>query len=242
MFREKRKRSDSVLWQKPLYQQKCQTGKVTTQTRCQKITQGLLADLSRSVWVTTATQLVWFTGFTGPTVPLTINKWENKSEIDDVCVFRVNAPTNWRRQHWLLIVWDIFAFSSAYMTKLARGSTQFPLQNCIRVDRYTKMAAMAFEWHCSFATTQKIETKAKRKQVLTVFYQVNIFRSNLATKLATLVSDWPTHFLFLRVLHRVYCTDFDEIGVEVITQLPLPHMRFWVDPQKKKWPPWPRFG
>ena len=31
--KRKRKRSDSVLWQKPIHQQKCQKGKVTTQTR-----------------------------------------------------------------------------------------------------------------------------------------------------------------------------------------------------------------
>ena len=35
------------------------------------ITQRLWTDLGRSVGVTTATQLVWFTGFTGPTFPLT---------------------------------------------------------------------------------------------------------------------------------------------------------------------------
>ena len=62
--RRKRKRSDSVLWQKPLHQQKCQKGKVTTQTTPQKssITQRLRTDLGRSVGVTTATQLVWLTG------------------------------------------------------------------------------------------------------------------------------------------------------------------------------------
>ena len=71
--KRKRKRSDSVLWQKPLHQQKCQKGKVTTQTTPQKssIKQRLRTDLGRSVGVTTATQLVWFTGFTGPTFPLT---------------------------------------------------------------------------------------------------------------------------------------------------------------------------
>ena len=47
----KRKRSDSVLWQKPLHQQKCQKGKVTTQTTPQKssIKQRLRTDLGRSV-------------------------------------------------------------------------------------------------------------------------------------------------------------------------------------------------
>ena len=62
--KRKRKRSNSVLWQKPLHQQKCQKGKVTTQTTPQKssITQQLRTDLGRSVGVTTATQLVWLTG------------------------------------------------------------------------------------------------------------------------------------------------------------------------------------
>ena len=64
----KRSISDPVLWQKPLHQQKCQKGKVTTQTTPQKssIKQQLRTDLGRSVGVTTATQLVWLTWFTGP--------------------------------------------------------------------------------------------------------------------------------------------------------------------------------
>ena len=63
-LRTKRRRSDPVLWQKPLYQQKCQRDKVTTQTTPQKssIKQQLRTDLGRSVGVTTATQLVWLTG------------------------------------------------------------------------------------------------------------------------------------------------------------------------------------
>ena len=62
--RTKRRRSDPVLWQKPLYQQKCQRDKVTTQTTPQKSSnkQQLRTDLGRSVGVTTATQLVWLTG------------------------------------------------------------------------------------------------------------------------------------------------------------------------------------
>ena len=36
-MKTKRKRSDSVLWQKPLHQQKCQKGKVATQTTPQKV-------------------------------------------------------------------------------------------------------------------------------------------------------------------------------------------------------------
>ena len=49
---------------KPLHQQKCQKGKVTTQTTPQKssITQWLWTDLGRSVGVTMATQLVLLTG------------------------------------------------------------------------------------------------------------------------------------------------------------------------------------
>ena len=70
--KRKRKRSDSVLWQKPLHQQKSQKGKVTTQTTPQKssITKRLRTDLGQSVGVTTVTQLVWLTWFTGPTFPL----------------------------------------------------------------------------------------------------------------------------------------------------------------------------
>ena len=54
-IKRKRKRSDSVLWQKPIHQQKCQKAKVTTQTTPQKssITQRLRTDLGRSVGVTT---------------------------------------------------------------------------------------------------------------------------------------------------------------------------------------------
>ena len=50
--KKKRKKSDTVLWQqKPLHQQKCQKGKITTQTTQQKcsITQPLRTDLGRSV-------------------------------------------------------------------------------------------------------------------------------------------------------------------------------------------------
>ena len=63
-LRTKRRRSDPVLLQKPLYQQKCQRDKVTTQTTPQKrsIKQQSRTDLGRSVGVTTATQLVWLTG------------------------------------------------------------------------------------------------------------------------------------------------------------------------------------
>ena len=47
----KRRRSDSVLWQKPLHPRKCQKGKVTTKTTPQKssIKQRLRTDLGRSV-------------------------------------------------------------------------------------------------------------------------------------------------------------------------------------------------
>ena len=58
-LKTKRRRSDPVLWQKPLYQQKCQRGIEATQTTPQKssIKQQLRTDLRQSVVVTTATQL-----------------------------------------------------------------------------------------------------------------------------------------------------------------------------------------
>ena len=79
-IKTKRRRSDSVLWQKPLHPRKCQKGKVKTQTTPQKssIKQRLRTDLGRSVGVTTATQLVWLTWFTGPTFPLPATAVQSK--------------------------------------------------------------------------------------------------------------------------------------------------------------------
>ena len=66
-FSEKRKRSDSALWQKPLHRQKNPKSNVTTQRTPPKtsITQRLRTDLGRSAGVTIATQLVWLNRFTG---------------------------------------------------------------------------------------------------------------------------------------------------------------------------------
>ena len=65
--KEKRKRSDSALWQKPLHRQKNPKSNVTTQRTPPKtsITQRLRTDLGRSAGVTIATQLVWLNRFTG---------------------------------------------------------------------------------------------------------------------------------------------------------------------------------
>ena len=67
LFQEKRKRSDSALWQKPLHWQKNPKSNVTTQRTPPKtsITQRLRTDLGRSAGVTIATQLVWLNQFTG---------------------------------------------------------------------------------------------------------------------------------------------------------------------------------
>ena len=64
---EKRKRSDSALWQKPLHRQKNPKSNVTTHRTLPKtsITQRLRTDLGRSAGVTIATQLVWLNRFTG---------------------------------------------------------------------------------------------------------------------------------------------------------------------------------
>ena len=62
----KRKRSDSVLWQKPLHRQKNAKSNVKTKKPPKtSITQRLRTDLGRSVGVTIATQLVWLKRFTG---------------------------------------------------------------------------------------------------------------------------------------------------------------------------------
>ena len=64
---EKRKRSDSALWQKPLHRQKNPKSNVTTHRTLPKtsIIQRLRTDLGRSAGVTIATQLVWLNRFTG---------------------------------------------------------------------------------------------------------------------------------------------------------------------------------
>ena len=58
----RRKRSDSVLWQKPLHLLKNPKGKVTTQKTPSKtsLTQRLRTDLGRSFRVPTVTLFVWF--------------------------------------------------------------------------------------------------------------------------------------------------------------------------------------
>ena len=86
--KRKRKRSDSVLWQKPLHQQKCQKGKMTTQTTPQKssITEQLRTDLGRSVGVTKVTQLVWLTWFMSPTFPLPQQPCNQKDTRLKICL------------------------------------------------------------------------------------------------------------------------------------------------------------
>ena len=57
----------------PTEMSKGQSDNTNNATSPSSIKQRLRTDLGRSVGVTTATQLVWFTGFTGPTFPLTAN-------------------------------------------------------------------------------------------------------------------------------------------------------------------------
>ena len=73
----KRKRSDSVLWQKPLHQQKCRQGKVTTQTTPQKkFDNTAIADRLRTVsWSNYGQPTDVVNRFTCPTFP-TIS-WQN---------------------------------------------------------------------------------------------------------------------------------------------------------------------
>ena len=119
--KEKRKRSDSALWQKPLHRQKNPKSNVTTQRTPPKtsITQRLRTDLGRSAGVTKATQLVWLNRFTGsqpshlPQKPC--NQKDIRSIIDKVLLcsfdhFIMNVPPkkiipkeeydNWKNKHF----------------------------------------------------------------------------------------------------------------------------------------------
>ena len=71
ILKTKRKRSDSVLWLKPLHQQKCQKGKVTTPTEPQKFDYTAIADRLRTVsWSNYSHQTGVVNRFTGPTFSL----------------------------------------------------------------------------------------------------------------------------------------------------------------------------
>ena len=61
---EKRKRFDSVLWQKSLYQQKMKKKTSEHKNTAKTIIQQLRNDLGLSVGETTATKLVWLSRFT----------------------------------------------------------------------------------------------------------------------------------------------------------------------------------
>ena len=65
--KRKRKRSDSILWQKPLHQQKCQKGKVTTQQHTKKFDYTAVADRLRTVsWSNYSHPTGVVNRFTGP--------------------------------------------------------------------------------------------------------------------------------------------------------------------------------
>ena len=68
VLKTKRRRSDPVLWQKPLYQQKCQRGKVATQTTPQKSSiKQKIADRLRTVsWSNYSHPTGVVNRFTGP--------------------------------------------------------------------------------------------------------------------------------------------------------------------------------
>ena len=69
-LKRKRRRSDTVFWRKPLYQQKIQK-RIDNTKRPPKtsITQRLWTDLELSVGVVTVIQLLWFNLFTIPNLP-----------------------------------------------------------------------------------------------------------------------------------------------------------------------------
>ena len=64
--KRKMKRSDSVLWQKPLHPQKSKKQRDNTKTLTKtSITQQWRTNLGRWIWLTKSTQLVWLNRFTG---------------------------------------------------------------------------------------------------------------------------------------------------------------------------------
>ena len=77
--KEKRKISDSVLRQKPLYQKNCQEGKVTTQTTPQKFDYTAIADRLRTVsWSNYSHPTGVVNRFKGLTVPIPATAVQSK--------------------------------------------------------------------------------------------------------------------------------------------------------------------
>ena len=103
LIQRKRKRSDSVLWQKPLHQQKYQKGKVTTQTTPQKssIKQRLRTDLGRSVGVRIITKhLPYFHPQNHKLLPVELF-WRMLHIAHPVTCHPISSSwQEWRQQRW----------------------------------------------------------------------------------------------------------------------------------------------
>ena len=118
-FKRKRKRSVSVLWQKPLHPQKipksndeCDNMKTPPKT---SITQWLRTDLGRSVGVMTATQLVWLNGVK------TIAPYAIKDEENIVTFF---MPPAWKVRHGHLVIGSSVCLSHLYVCLLFRPTNK----------------------------------------------------------------------------------------------------------------------
>ena len=118
----KRKRSDSVLWQKPLYQQKCEKRQHDNTKTSPKssITQRLRTDLGRSDGVATVIQPVWLTSLRAK--PL--RKIKNKLTYEVLCSIRGSYSAIWslpltnvkfHSDHWPTVTsWCIHHSRSIY--------------------------------------------------------------------------------------------------------------------------------
>ena len=79
-------------------------------------------------------------------------------------------------------------------------------------------------------TAERNSTKLDRKQDLNVFFQVCVFRANRKNKMATLASDWLTHF---RLLLWNRWKEFNQTWLGALYQCPLPSLCFWGRSEKQ---------
>ena len=136
---------------------------------------------------------------------------------------------------WLLIGWDIFAFSETAernsMKLDSTSSTKFVFFRPVRKTRWLPWPLIGWDiFDLSSETAERNSKKLDRKQDLNVLYQVCVFWANWKNKMASLASDWLRHF---RLLLWISWTQFNETWQEARSQRLLPSLCFSVQSENK---------
>ena len=162
-----------------------------------------------------------------------------------VCVFRADRKnkmaalaSDWLC-HFRLLLWNYWTeFNETWQ----EARSQHPLPSLcfiglIAKTRWRPWPLIAWDIFDFFSeTAEQKSKKLDRKQDLNCLYQVCVFRADWKNKMATLASDWLSHF---RLLLWNYWTEFNETWQEARSQHPLPSLCFIGLIGKTRWRPWP---